>query len=216
MIKRLALLLVITNVSFVYAIIGGVGVNVVNDSFTLEGRTFDGPGDIGSIERTEIGAPIGVGAFAYLTIVPFVDFEASAHVTGSPYDYTYQDLSGNNEKMTLPFGKFSWSLSVQKPVLKIPTIRMYIGGGVNKASFTKIVTPQNMESLDPEQLNDIEYINDNLSTSSSGFHIELGARFKPPIIPFSINTNARYNFIDGVIPGENGYLTISAGMAFAI
>jgi len=217
MIKRLALLLVITNISFVYAILGGVGINLVNDSFTLEGQTFDGPGDIASIERTEIGAPIGIGAFGYLTIIPFVDFEASAHLTGSPYDYSYQDLSGNDVKKTLPFGKFSWSLSVQKPIFKIPLIaKAYIGAGINSASFTKIVTPQNLASLDPEQLHDINYINDNLSTKSTGFHLELGARFKAPIIPFSISTNARYNFIEDVVPGENGYLTISTGMAFAI
>ena len=105
---------------------------------------------------------------------------------------------------------------MKKPILKIPTIRVYLGLGINKATFTKIVTLGNMASLDPEQLDDINYINDNLSTSSTGFHFELGARFKPPIIPFSINANARYNFIEGVVPGENGYMTVSMGTAFAI
>ena len=213
MIKRLALLLVITNVSFVYAILGGVGINVVNDQFTLDGKTFDGPGNIGSIERTEISAPIGIGAFVYLTVVPFVDFEASAHVTRSPYEYTYEGLA---DAVELPFGKFSWSLSAQKPILKIPTIRAYLGAGINKASFTKIVTEDTLEGLDPDKLDDISYINDNLLISSTGFHLELGARFKPPFIPFSINANARYNFIEGVVPGENGYMTVSMGTAFAI
>ena len=216
MVKKITALFFVINISFVYAIIGGLGVNVVNDSFTLDGDEFTVPGDIGNVIRTDIGTPFGLGVFAYLTIVPFVDFEASANFTASPYDYTYEDILGNEEKMTLPFGKMSWSLSAQKPILKIPTIRVYLGGGINSASYTKIATLETMQNLDIEQLDDINYINDKLGVSSTGFHVEFGARFKPPIIPFSINANARYNFIEDVVPNEDGFMTVSVGMAFAI
>ena len=35
-------------------------------------------------------------------------------------------------------------------------------------------------------------------------------------IPFSINANARYHIIKDVVPGEDGYLSLSMGVAFAI
>ena len=66
------------------------------------------------------------------------------------------------------------------------------------------------------QLNDMDYVKEELGVSTQGFHLELGARFKPPIIPFSINVNARYNFIQDLVPGEDGFLSLSAGFAFAI
>ena len=216
MIKRCVSLLIIMNISFVYAILGGVGINVIQDGFTLDGETFDGPEGIASVTRTDVGSPVGIGAFVYLTIIPFVDFEASANFTASSYNYEYQDALGGNEEVPLGFGKFTWNLSAQKPIFKIPTIRIYAGAGLNGASYTKIVTYETMKNLDPDQLNDMVYVKEELGVSTQGFHLELGGRFKPPIIPFSINVNARYNFIQDLVPGEDGFLSLSAGFAFAI
>ena len=73
-----------------------------------------------------------------------------------------------------------------------------------------------MNDLDPNQLEDIDYIKDELAVSTTGGHLEVGAHFKPPIIPFSLNANARYNLVKDLVPGEDGFLTLSVGLAFAI
>ena len=216
MIKRCVVLFLAINLSSLYAILGGVGLNFVQDSFTLDGDSFSGPGEIAVVERTDIESPMGVGGFAYLTVIPFVDFEAGFNATFSTYNYLYADLSGNNENIELPMAKLSWNLSVQRPILKVPTIRMYIGAGLNGSTYTEILTFDSMNDLDPNQLEDIDYIKDELAVSTTGGHLEVGARFKPPIIPFSLNANARYNLVKDLVPGEDGFLTLSVGLAFAI
>jgi hypothetical protein len=216
MIKRCVVLFLAINLSSLYAILGGVGLNVVQDSFTLDGASFEGPVGIATVQRTDIESPVGLGGFAYLTLIPFVDFEAGLNATVSTYNYSYSDLSGNNKNIELPMAKFSWNLSVQRPIFKVPTIRVYGGAGVNGSTYTEILTFDSMKDLDANQLEDIDYIKDELAVSKTGWHIELGARFKPPIIPFSLNANARYNLVKDLVPGENGFLTLSFGLAFAI
>ena len=216
MIKKCVVLFLAINLSSLYAILGGVGLNLVQDSFTLDGDTFNGPGDIATVERTEIESPVGLGGFAYLTVIPFVDFEAGFNATLSTYNYSYSDLSGNNKNIELPMAKLTWNLSVQRPIFKVPTIRVYAGAGVNGSTYTEILTFDSMKDLDANQLEDIDYIKDELAVSKTGGHVELGARFKPPIIPFSLNANARYNLVKDLVPGENGFLTVSFGLAFAI
>ena len=70
--------------------------------------------------------------------------------------------------------------------------------------------------LDYRLYQSLEYLEDKLGVTNTGAHIEFGGRFKPPIIPFSINANVRYHIIKDVIPGEDGYLSLSMGLAFAI
>jgi len=216
MIKRCVVLFFAINLSSLYAILGGIGINYVNDSFSVDGDSFNGPGDIATVQRTDIEPPVGVGGFAYLTVIPFVDFEAGLNATVSTYNYSYSDLSGNNESIDLPMLKFTWNLSVQRPIFKVPTIRVYAGAGLNGSTYTEILTFDSMKNLDANQLDDIDYLEDELAVSKTGGHVELGARFKPPIIPFSLNANARYNLVEDLVPGENGFLTVSLGLAFAI
>jgi len=216
MIKKCVVLFLAINISSLYAILGGIGLNFAQDSFTLDGDTFNGPGDIATVTRTGIDEPIGIGGFIYLTVIPFIDFEVGVNATLSIYEYSYTDISGVDEQAELPMVKVTWNLSAQRPIFKIPTIRVYAGGGINGSTYTKIVTMETMANLDPDQLADIDYIKEELGVSATGAHVELGARFKPPIFPFSLNANARYNFIKDLVPNEDGFLTISVGLAFAI
>ena len=216
MIKKWVALFLAINISSLYAILGGIGINGVQDSFTLDGESFEGPGDIAMVTRTDIDSPVGIGGFVYLTVIPFVDFEAGINVTGSIYNYSYVDLLGNNQDVEFPMAKVTWTLSVQRPIFKIPTIRVYAGGGINGSTYTEIVTFETMANLDTEKLSNISYIEDELAVSATGFHLEAGARFKPPVLPFSLNANARYNFIKDMVPDKNGFLTLSVGLALAI
>ena len=216
MIKKCVVLFLAINISSLYAILGGIGINGAQDSFTLDGDSFEGPGDIATVTRTDINSLVGIGGFVYLTAIPFIDFEAGINVTGSLYNYSYEDLSGTLIDQEFPMAKVTWNLSAQRPIFKIPTIRVYAGGGINGSTYTEILTFENTTNLDAEQLSNTDYIEDELAVSTTGFHLEAGARFKPPILPLSFNANARYNFIKDMVPDQNGFLTLSAGIAFAI
>ena len=216
MIKKCVVLFLALNISSLYAILGVIGINGAQDSFTLDGASFEGPGDIATVTRTDINSLVGIGGFVYLTAIPFIDFEAGINVTGSLYNYSYENLSGTLIDEEFPMAKVTWNLSAQRPIFKIPTIRVYAGGGINGSTYTEILTEETMANLDPDQLADIDYIKEELGVSTTGAHTELGARFKPPLFPISLNANARYNFLKDLIPNEDGFLTVSLGLAFAI
>ena len=212
MIKRCIFLFLAINISSLYAILGGIGLHLSQDSFTTDQESFNYESI--SITRDAIDSPIGGGAFVYLTVIPFIDFEAGVSLTGAEYSYVFNGEDGP----AMGIAKFGWYLSAQRPVFKFPTIRMYVGGGINGSTHTKIVSYETLVDggIDTDKLNDLEYLEDKLGVTNTGGHVELGARFKPPIIPFSINANARYHIIKDVFPGENGYLSLSMGVAFAI
>ena len=212
MIKRCIFLFLAINISSLYAILGGVGLHVAQDGFTVDQESFNYESI--SITRDAIDSPIGGGAFVYLTVIPFIDFEAGVSLTGAEYSYVFNGEDGP----AMGIAKLGWSLSAQRPVFKFPTIRMYVGGGINGSTHTKIVSYETLVDggIDTDRLNDLEYLEDKLGVTNTGGHVELGGRFKPPIIPFSINANARYHIIKDVFPGENGYLSLSMGVAFAI
>ena len=212
MIKRCIFLFLAINISSLYAILGGIGLHLSQDSFTTDQESFNYESI--SITRDAIDSPIGGGAFVYLTVIPFIDFEAGVSLTGAEYSYVFNGEDGP----AMGIAKFGWYLSAQRPVFKFPTIRMYVGGGINGSTHTKIVSYETLVDggIDTDRLNDLEYLEDKLGVTNTGGHVELGGRFKPPIIPFSINANARYHIIKDVFPGENGYLSLSMGVAFAI
>ena len=90
MIKRYTLLFLAINVTSLYAILGGVGINFLQDSFSLESEVIeDSP--VGAINRSGMDSPVGVGFFTYLTIIPFIDLEANINLTAASYDYSYTD-----------------------------------------------------------------------------------------------------------------------------
>ena len=79
MIKKCVVLFLAINISSLYAILGGIGINGSYDSFTVSAETI-ASSPVGSIERTDLSSPLGsspagIGIFAYLTVIPFLDFE---------------------------------------------------------------------------------------------------------------------------------------------
>ena len=185
MIKRCIFLFLAINISSLYAILGGVGLHIAQDGFTVDQESFNYESI--SITRDAIDSPIGGGAFVYLTVIPFLDFEAGVSLTGSEYNYVFN----GEDSPPMGIAKFGWYLSAQRPVFKFPTIRMYAGAGINGSTHTKIVSYETLVDgeIDPDKLDDLEYLEDKLGVTNTGAHIEFGGRFKPPIIPFSINAN---------------------------
>ena len=64
MIKKCVALFLAINISSLYAILGGVGFNGTQDSFTLDGESFNYEflGEVVSITRDEIASPVGGGS----------------------------------------------------------------------------------------------------------------------------------------------------------
>ena len=57
-----------------------------------------------SITRDVIDEPIGGGAFVYLTVIPFLDFEAGVSLTGSEYNYVFN----GEDSPAMGIAKFGW------------------------------------------------------------------------------------------------------------
>ena len=211
--RKYFILFLAINVTSVYALIGGLGVNVVQDQFTINAKTDTYTLlnlDLVDFTTSEINNPVGIGGFLYLTIIPFVDFEAGYNLTFAEYEYDLVDES-------LAIGKGTWYTSAQYPFFSPPTIRAYIGAGINGTDWVAPVTTEKLTELaETQQDTDTDAILEALSESSSGYHIELGARFKPPLFPMSINGNARYIMDKDFHNDVDGYLTLTVGLAFAI
>ena len=63
MIKRCIVLFLAINISSLYAILGGVGLHIAQDGFTVDQESFNYESI--SITRDAIDSPIGGGAFVY-------------------------------------------------------------------------------------------------------------------------------------------------------
>ena len=210
--RKYFILFLAINVSSLYALIGGLGVNVVQDQFTIKAKadTYTSLGLDEEFTTSEINNPVGIGGFLYLTIFPFIDFEAGYNLTFAEYEYSLVDES-------LAIGKGTWYTSAQYPFFSPPTIRAYIGAGMNGTDWVAPVTAEKLTELAlTGEDTDTDAILEALSESSSGYHIELGARFKPPLFPMSINGNARYIMDEDFHNDVDGYLTLTVGVAFAI
>ena len=215
MIKKYALLCFVINITSVYAILGGIGINVINDDFSIDGIQFtDNNPDIGNVTRSGIETPIGLGGFIYLTAIPFMDFEADANFTFATYDYSYDGNLAPSSSQSVPLGKLTWNVTAQKPIFKFPTIRLYLGAGANGSSYTQLLAPETITTLDPNKLSNPDHLKDKLAKSINGHHVELGLRFNPPIMPFSLNVKARYNYVNDFLVDK--YMSISIGTAIAI
>ena len=215
--RKYFILFLAVNVTSLYALIGGAGMNIVQDQFTIDENSFDfSPvNDVSAVVSTsEINNPGGVGGFMYLTIIPFVDFEVGYNVTFGTYKYQYFGL----DELELGIAKGTWYTSVQYPFFSPPTMRFYMGAGANGTNWIQPVSPKILTDLED---NNFDFDNETellkaLAKESSGYHIELGARFKPPLFPMSLNANARYIMDKDFHSDVDGYLMVSLGVAFAI
>ena len=211
--RKYFILFLAINITSLYALIGGAGINIVQDQFTISEKIDELI--IGEeFTTSEINNPVGVGGFVYLTLIPFIDLEAGYNLTMATYKYEYFGL----DELEVPIGKKTWYTSVLYPFFSPPTMRLYVGAGANGTEWIQPITIDILSDLESEgkKFDDEDALLDALTKSSSGYHIELGARFKPPLFPMSINGNARYIMDEDFHNDVDGYLTLTVGLAFAI
>ena len=212
--RRYFILLLVLSTSSLYGLIGGLGINFIQDQFEIPEKTDVFEVTNMSFTTSAINPPIGVGLFLYLTAIPKIDFEAGYNFSIAEYDYVGDGL----DELDFALGKGTWYASLQYPFFSPPTFRMYLGAGANGTTWTSVVDTDILMTLyeDDIDLDDKEELADALLTTVSGSHVELGARFKPPVLPYSFNFNARYNMVKDFYDDIDNYLTLSIGVAFAI
>ena len=207
----------------------GFGLNIGSDSYSIAGDSeswnVDGGTNAVSLVRTDMESPVYLGGYIYLDFLPVVDIEAGFGFAGNSYDYTYTTpgIGGNaseTETYKLPWVRGNSYLTIQKPMFQIPMIKLYVGGGLNISYSMPIVDKSFITSILSSDLDNSSGLDPNtimeMTTESTGIHLEAGARFKPILIPFSINAKVRYNIVSDIIPDKSGFLTITFGAGFAL
>lgn len=199
----------------------GFGLNLGQDSYTFESQTYydlflDNSGI--NFTRQEMAKPIGGGFYLFIDIIPVVDLELGGNIFFNKFDVTYvnptteQDLSE----------EFGWArttgyLTVQRKLFKVPMFNVFAGGGLSFHATVPVLDKVFMEDFigGVDETLDIAKLKDEI-ISKTGFHIEFGARFKPVLIPFAVNVKYRLAFVEGIVPGEKSFSTISAGFGFQL
>ena len=145
---------------------------------------------------------------------PFIDFEVGYNATFATYDFGYPEIA----EQQFAIGKATWYASAQYPFFSPPTMRFYVGAGANGTDWAEPITYETLEILDAagQEFDDVDAILEAVAKKSSGYHLELGARFKPPLFPMSFNGNARYIMDKDFHSDIDSYLMVSVGLAFAI
>ena len=199
----------------------GLGLTLGQDSYTFESQTYmdlflDDSGI--NFTRQEMAKPIGGGFYLFIDAIPVVDLELGGNIFFNKFDITYvnptteQDLSE----------EFGWArtagyLTVQRKLFKVPMFNVFAGGGLSFHATVPVLDKEFMEDFigGVDETLDITKLEDEI-ISKTGFHIEFGARFKPILIPFAVNVKYRLAFVEGIVPGEKSFSTISAGFGFQL
>jgi hypothetical protein len=165
-------------------------------------------------EAIEDGASTsGFGGYVYVDVIPFIDVEAGFDILGET-TFSYNIGEDDISSFSLP-KKAGWFVGVQRKLFKLPMVKFYYGAGLSQ---NKIVPNNYSDLIDNSSVseNNVEnFIKDNLETKT-GYFLECGARAKPWLVPISLNAKLRYNFLEGVVPNESGFVSIMIGAGYAL
>lgn len=197
----------------------GFGLHLGRDGYSVAEETYDHLFGISGIDlvREEMSNPIGIGAYLYIDAIPIVDLEAGFDLYGNTYKFSFENpVTDQSLEEQVAWARTAGWLSVQRNLFKLPTLKFYLGGGLNFNAAAPLANKENVVeflgssaiSLDPEEL--IDFLKDKIETKT-GFHAELGLRIKPPLIPLSVHVRYRKTFVEGVVPGESSFSTIMIG-----
>ena len=198
----------------------GFGLNAGQDSYTVTGKLYDNLFGIPaiSLERSDFEKPIGIGGYLFIDFIPIIDIDVGFDLYGQKYTITYvNDITGDLEPQDFAWLRTVGYISLQKAILKLPVLKVYAGGGLNFNASLPIVDKDFIVDFLGDENTPLS-IDDLLdaSESNNGFHIEVGARLKPPLIPFALNVKFRQTFVEGIVPEKKSFSTISAGFGFQL
>ena len=246
LIKVFAVLIVLLTTNSAFGLFGiGIngGVELIDMkklelSKTLSFTDLNGDSYSYGVERDAITNPIHVGAqFQFdLPVLP-IGIEADFGASWADYKWTAPKTigdynldfgtggDGENFSETYTFLHANADITVKYYILNFPpvvnTVSFYVGGGAGYHYITPLVSPE----LVKEELKDtnISASENNIDVESIvekgsyfGGHFVVGARIKPPVIPFSFNIDYKHYFLPKNDYGDDtsSFGQIKAGMNF--
>ena len=162
--------------------------------------------------------PLGVAFYLFIDAIPFVDLEAGFDLYGNKFDITYVNpttLQDDTEEFG--WGRAGGYVSIQRKLFKVPMFNVYAGGGISGYATIPPLDDKLMEKVvgSPTGTFKVKALEDEVVTNS-GFHVEVGARFKPLLIPFAVNVKFRQSFVKDIVPDASSFSTITLGLGFQI
>ncbi|MEE9161953.1 MAG: hypothetical protein V3U35_03190 [Candidatus Neomarinimicrobiota bacterium] len=196
----------------------GFGITGGQDSYSFAGAEYTDMFIAGSgitFTRAEMASPIGGGVYLFIDLIPIIDIEAGANIFFNTFDVTYDKPIGYEEK--LGWARTAVYLTIQRKLFKVPMFNLFAGAGLGFHATIPVLDKEFMEEFlgDADATLDVADLEDEI-IQATGFHVEVGARFKPILIPFAINVKFRQTFVEGIVPGESSFSTISVGLGFQI
>ena len=196
----------------------GVGLNLGQDSYTFESQTYEDLFLVSGVNftRQEMAKPIGGGLYLFIDLIPIVDLELGGNIFFNKFDVTYLNpTTGQDLSEEFGWARTAGYFTIQRKLFKVPMFNVFAGGGLSFHATVPVLDKEFMEEFigGVDETLDITKLEDEI-INKTGFHIEFGARFKPVLIPFAVNVKYRLAFVEGIVPGEKSFSTISAGFGF--
>jgi opacity protein-like surface antigen len=154
------------------------GFGVRAGSFTLNGDNID------------MDAEATYGVHLSLGFIPVLKFQLGAEYTSGTADY---DFGGIYTLADEDYKGVSVFADVRYPIKLIPMfpIKPVVGGGINMNALSYFDESQVMAIIDGGLTGD----QDPDSFTNFGYHLMAGLMFDPPVLPFTITFEYRYQSI---------------------
>lgn len=189
----------------------------------------------------------GFGAKVWVDFLPFIDIEATSNIQMGYYDLSVSgggqtvdvkaDLDVPFVEGKPVFARIVSDISVLYPFLKLPPVvslvKLYAGGGITHVLATEVVNKAFAEKAvnaaiaskgaeavnSPEEIAPIlaDAIIDEGLSSGVGFHLMVGAKAKPPIVPIAVFANIKYHFLSAqpdAVDGTSMTMEVGGALAF--
>ena len=199
-----------------------------------------------SVKQASASGLNGMGLKLWIDALPFIDIEASSNFQYTLYDVSVNGPGSQTTpiKFDLPvpildkpgFARIMSDVTLLYPFLKLPPVvnlvKVYAGAGITHVLATEVInadfakkavakaTANNNDAAadTPEEVAAIlaKSIKDEGLNSGIGFHLELGAKIKPPVIPLAAFVDFKYHFLSSMPSAVDGNsLTMEIGGALA-
>ena len=196
------------------------------------------------LNQAKVSGLTGFGAKLWIDALPFIDIEAGSNVQLGYYDLSVIsttdslpvkfDLKVPGVEGKPAFARIVSDVTVLYPFLKLPPlvslVKFYAGAGLTHVIATEVLNSGfGKQAVDkaiakgtPTATADdiskvlIQSIKDEGLKSGIGFHLELGAKLKAPIIPIALYADTKYHFLNSMPKAvDSKSMTYELGAALA-
>ncbi|MEO6094871.1 MAG: hypothetical protein ABIW76_04015 [Fibrobacteria bacterium] len=205
--------------------------------------TGSGDGEI-SLNQAKVSGLNGFGLKFWIDALPFIDIEAGSNIQYGMYDVDIVTASGTTPltfDLGVPtvdkpaFARIMSDVSVLYPFLKLPPVisivKLYAGAGLTHVVATEVLNSGFAKSAitkakakgsaadDADEVRGIlvDAIKDEGLKSGIGFHLQIGAKAKAPIIPIAVFANMKYHFLSSMpsaVAGNSMTMELGGALAF--